>query len=107
MSTYEPKGFKDIFDSPLGQDIWKYLNSQQAKERMELTSQLGHPAAEGIGDKLLEQLGEEVKVDRVKQATGHMIRFVMEELGYQLVQRSVKCRKKTEVYVYASRYEKV
>jgi len=107
MDTYNSKGFKDIFDSPLGQQIWNYLNSKGAKELMELTSQLGHPAAEGIGDKLLDQFGVGVKEDRVKQATGHMIRHVMEGIGYELVQRSVKCRKKTEVFVYASRYDKV
>ena len=106
MENYQAQSFKDVFDSLLGQEIWKYLNSEDAKIRMELTSDLGHPAAEGIGDILLKKLGEEVKQDRVKQATGHMIKHVMEQYGYELVQRSVKCRKKTEVFVYASRYEK-
>lgn len=106
MEAYNPKSFKDIFESVLGQQIWNYLNSKEGKDRMELTTQLGHPAAEGIGDKLLEQFGEQVKEDRVKQATGHMIRHIMEELGYQHVQRSVKCRMKKEVYTFASRYKK-
>ncbi len=103
---YDPKNFKNIFESTLGQQIWTYLNSEQAKERMVLTTQLGHPALEGVGDKLLEQFGVGVKDDSVKKATGHMARFVMEELGYVLVQRNVQCRKKTEVFSRAARYGK-
>ena len=106
MTTYEPKGFRDIFDSPLGQNIWKYLNSIEGINRMILTSELGHPAAEGIGDKLIEQFGEDVKIDRIKQATGHMIKNVMENNGFVHKQKSVSCRKKTEVFVFASRYER-
>jgi hypothetical protein len=61
---------------------------------MELTSQVGHPANEGIGDKLPDQFGIEVKIGCIKQATCQMIRYVMDEIEYILVQRSVKCRKK-------------
>ncbi|MBW6533945.1 MAG: hypothetical protein K0B11_02970 [Mariniphaga sp.] len=103
---YNPQSFKDIYESPLGQKIWNYLNSKEGKDRMILTTELGHPAAEGIGDKLLEQFGDDVKQDRVKQATGHMIRHIMEDLGFHHAQKSVKCRMKTEVFTYASRYKK-
>jgi hypothetical protein len=103
---YNPRNFKNVFESEIGKNIWSYLNSDNGKERMILTTQLGHPAAEGIGDKLLEKCGEGVKVDNVKQATGHMIRHVMEEMGYKHNQRSVQCRKKTEVFSKASRYIK-
>ena len=103
---YDPKGFKDIFESDLGQKIWDYLTTDEAWARLELTTQLGHPAAEGIGDKLLEHFGNIVKEDRNKQAIGHMIRPIMEHHGYDLVQKGVRCRKKTEVFVFASRYGK-
>lgn len=106
MEAYNPQSFKDVFDSILGQNILNYLISEDAKVRLVLTSQLGHPAAEGIGDVLLDQFGDEVRTDRVKQAIGHMIRYVMEGNGYHLAQRSVKCRRKTELFVYATRYEK-
>jgi len=106
METYRPKTFKDVFDTDLGQSIWSYLNSEDAKVRMILTSQLGHPAAEGIGDVILDHFGDEVKTDRVKQAIGHMIRHVMERYSYHLDQRGVPCRKKTELFFYASRYKK-
>lgn len=103
---YDPKGFKDIFETKLGQKIWDYLNTDEAWVRLELTTQLGHPAAEGIGDKLLEMFGDDVKEDRVKQAIGHMIRPIMIFHGYSLKQKGVRCRKKTELFRYASRYGK-
>jgi len=112
MENYNPKGFAKIFESELGQGCWKYLNSEDAKIRMVLATELGHPAAEGIGDKILELFGDELKKntkeekDRIKQAIGHMIRYVMEGYGYHLDQRSVPCRKKTELFIFASRYKK-
>ncbi len=104
--NYDPKGFGDIFNTNLGKKIWDYLNSEDAWIRLELTTQLGHPAVEGIGDKLLDQFGQQIKEDRVKQAIGHMVRAIMEYHGYHLTQKGVRCRKKKEVFVFASRYSK-
>ncbi len=112
MENYNPKGFTKIFESEFGQGCWKYLNSEDAKIRMVLATELGHPAAEGIGDKILERFGDEFikntkeENDRIKQAIGHMIRYIMESYGYKLAQRSVPCRKKTELFIFASRYKK-
>jgi len=101
-----PKGFNDIYSSAAGIDIWDFLNTEEIWFRLELTTQLGHPAAEGVGDKLLEKFGIVVKEDRMKQAIGHMIRPIMEANGYTLEKQGVPCRKKKEVFVYASRYKK-
>jgi len=111
IEDYKPKGFGDIFNIPLGQKIWKFLNTEDIWIRLELTTQLGHPAVEGIGDKLLEHFSNELKkddlhTDRLKQAIGHMVRFIMESHGYKLKQKGVRCRKKTELFVFASRYGK-
>jgi hypothetical protein len=110
-TNYEPKGFGDIYTTPLGKKIWKFLNTEYIWIRLELTTQLGHPAVEGIGDKLLENFGNELKkddlhTDRLKQAIGHMVRYIMESHGYKLKQKGVRCRKKTELFVFASRYGK-
>ena len=105
-ANYEPKGFGDIFNTTLGQQIWDYLNSEDVWIRLELTTELGHPAVEGIGDKLLVKFGEKVKEDRMKQAIGHMVRAIMEFHGYDLDKKGVRCRKKTEVFVFAAKYKK-
>jgi hypothetical protein len=103
---YDAKSFKDIFNSSLGQEIWHYLKSEEVIGKMILTTQLGHPAAEGIGDILLDKFGIQIKEDRIKRAIGHMIKHIMDENGYKHAQRSVRCRKKTELFTFASRYEK-
>ena len=103
---YNPQQFRKTFESKLGQEIWNYLNSDEAKIRMKISTELGHTAAEIVGKKLLEKFGDKVKNDRVKQSTGHMIRYIMKELGYNLVKRNVKCKLST-VFTFASRYETV
>ena len=104
---YKPgKFFSGFFNTDLGKGIIRYLITTKAKERMILTTELGHPAAEGIGDILLERFGDEVKNNQAKQATGHLIKTIMEHEGFHVAQRSVRCRKKTEVFSFASRYEK-
>lgn len=104
--NYKPKGFSDIFNASPGKEIWEYLNTDDIWIRLELTTQLGHPAVEGIGDKLLEKFGEKVHEDRMKQAIGHMVRAIMEAHGYELDIKGVRCRKKTELFVFAARYRK-
>jgi hypothetical protein len=103
---YNPKSFGDIYETPLGKEIWEFLNTEIIWQRLELATELGHPAVEGIGDKLLEKFGEPLRQDRMKQAIGHMVRAIMEANGYILKSKGVKCRKKTELFVYASCYEK-
>jgi hypothetical protein len=108
--NYDPKSFSDIFDTELGKKIWEYLNSEEAWVLLKLTTDLGHPAAEGIGDRLLEKFKlpppDTKERDRIKQAIGHMIRPIMEANGYELVQKGAKCRMKLELFSYASRYAK-
>ena len=109
MSTiiYDPKGFGDIFASPLGQAIWQFLNTEEIWVLLKLATELGHPAVEAIGDKLIDKFGDAVKdPPRIKQAIGHMVRPIMEFHGYDLVQKGVRCRKKTELFVFAAKYAK-
>ena len=106
-ATYNPKSFGDIFEKQLGKDVWDFLNTDRIWDRLELATDLGHPAAEGIGDKLLEEFGDSVRNERMKQAIGHMVRSIMEANGYILEAKGLKCRKKTDLFVYASRYGKL
>jgi hypothetical protein len=88
--AYAPGSFKDIFGTPLGQRLWPCLNEPTNVSRMTTATQLGRPAAEGVEDVLLEQFGEAVFEDRVKQMIGHMIRQVMEANGYVIDTQNVK-----------------
>lgn len=109
-TTYEAGTFKDIYSLPIGKEIWNFLNSDKIWDKLEITTYLGHPAAEGIGDNLLEEFPvyfaeNAVNRDRLKQTVGHMIRQIMEANGYILVQKSVKCRI-NKLFNVASRYRK-
>ena len=108
--TYIPGTFSDIYSLPIGKEIWDFLNSDKIWDRLELTTYLGHPAAEGVGDMLLEKFPVDFgnasrHKKRIRQAVGHMIRQVMEANGYKVVQDSVKCRINS-VFSVAARYAK-
>ena len=107
---YDPKGFKDFYESDLGKRVWEYLKTDFIFELMRLATELNRPAAEGIGDKLIEEFGSEVdnvNNHRIKQSIGHMIRAIMESRGYKHLKSGVSCRKKNELFKNASKYGKI
>jgi hypothetical protein len=90
IPAYSPGHFEALAYSPLGQELWPFLNDPQTCIRMQTATDLGRPAVEGIEEQLLERFGEQLLDDRVKQMIGHMTRQVMERLGYQIDQQDVK-----------------
>lgn len=114
IREYKPKVFSDIFNDEtenglVGKEIWNFLNTEEIWWRLELTTQLEHPAVEGIGDKLIEKFSDVLikdnpKRDRYKQMIGHMVKVIMNEHGYVIWQKGVKCRKKKELFVLATKY---
>ena len=109
-TTYIPGTFGDIYSLPIGKDIWGFLNTDKVWDMLEHTTYLRHPAAEGVGDLLLATFpnyfsGSSLGRDRLKQATGHMIRQIMEANGYELEKYKVKCHI-NKLFVYAARYTK-
>jgi hypothetical protein len=110
-TTYIPGTFADIYSRQIGKDIWQLLNTEQVWLTLELTTYLKHPAAEGIGDIILEKFPNDFvqhspRYHRLKQCVGHMIRQVMEANGYEMDKPKVKCHI-NKVFVYAARYRKV
>lgn len=107
---YDPKGFKDFYESELGTRVWEYLNTEEIFQLMRLATEFNKPAAEGIGDKLIEKFGNEVdnvNNHRIKQGIGHMIRPIMEHHGYKHLKSGVPCTKKNELFKNASKYGKI
>ena len=90
IPAYSPGHFEGSAQSPLGQELWPFLNDPKTCIRLQTATDLGRPAVEGIEEQLLEKFGEQVLDDRVKQMIGHMTRQVMERLGYQIDQQDVK-----------------
>lgn len=106
MISYIPHHFSDLFKSKLGGEIWKFLTEWDNIIRMETASKLGHPAVEAIGNEMITVFGKkQVKENRVKQMTGHMIRQILEDSGYVIHQQRVRCRKQ-ELFTSGTRYKK-
>lgn len=87
---YRPGKFSDLSELSLGKALWNFLIKEENIIRMETAVELGKPAAEAVAKRLLEEFGDDVKVNRVKQMIGHMIRQIMENMGYQLDSQNVK-----------------
>lgn len=108
MSQYNPPNlFKKTFNSVMGQLIWSIVNRQYVISLFKLASDQDRPAAEAIGVILLQEVGNGVKDDLVKKATGNMIKHVMEENGYKHKKYNVPCSKNQGVFSTASIYKKV
>lgn len=105
--TYDPKNFRDIFNTPMGQKVFRLLSSEPYFEEMrKATDKYRLPAVAAIGDDLLAELGEDVKQPRMKQFCGHAVRYIMESRGYILDAQRIRitCDK---VFVSGSRYKKL
>jgi hypothetical protein len=105
MDHFDAGRFSDIHDSKLGREILKFLNEHDNVIRLETASELGRPALEPLGDRMIDRFGEAVKVDRVKQFIGFATRQVMEAHGFQLDAQGVKVRV-GDLFTVASRYRR-
>jgi hypothetical protein len=106
MNNFDAGRFSDIHDSKVGKDVLKFLTDHDNIIRMETASELGRPALEPLGDRMIDRLGDAVKADRVKQFIGFAARQVMESQGFQLDAQGVKIRV-GELFTVASRYRRV
>lgn len=90
---YDPANFKEMGEGIIGQALWNWLRRADNVVRMEAASYLERAAVEPLGPVLLQEFGEDVAEDRIKQMIGHMVRQVLEALGYELVQKGMTVSK--------------
>jgi hypothetical protein len=104
MLVYNPEKFASLYASELGQKLWAFLILSENVARLETASTLSKPAVEGIAEPLLEAFREDVLADRVKQMIGHMVRQILEQLGWVLDQGDVKVQ--SVPFMKAARYRR-
>jgi hypothetical protein len=104
MKAYEPGRFSSTFQSGGGGEIWAFLNRSDNIVRMETATYLSRPAAEPLSPLLLEQFGDRIAEDRMKQMVGHMIRQILEHRGYRLDRSNVRITSKGNIFTSATRY---
>lgn len=102
---YNPGRFISTYENENGQAIWDFLNLPENIIRMETASYLKKPAVTPLSVGLLNEFGETIKVDRMKQMIGHMVRQIMENKGYRLDQSHVKITIKNNIFGSGSKYK--
>lgn len=104
MQQYEPGRFGSTYESAGGAEIWEFLNRSDNVVRMETATYLSRPAVEPLSPVLVQDLGERVTEDRMKQMIGHMVRQVMEKRGYRIDRSNVRTSTKDNIFTSATRY---
>lgn len=104
MKDFKAGSFSDIYETKMGKDLWKLLNSDEIFIRLETTSYLRRPALEGVQRQLLEEFGDKIREDRWKQMAGKMTRDILEDKGFSLDQSGVRTKIK-DLFTSASRYK--
>lgn len=104
MPDFDPAQFQNEYATPLGQDLWRFLNRDDIFARMETATDLGQPALQAVEDQLLATFGEAVLADRIKQMIGRMVRQVMEGHGFEHVTSDVRLN--SVPFYKASRYRR-
>lgn len=102
---YQSGKYKEIFDSPLGQNIWEYLNSEDAKAKLLDASENGQSVEDVVNDVLFDKFGDNIVDYEVQEAISHMVNFIMKSLGYVLVNRAQHPYKSLLV-IWSCRYKK-
>lgn len=87
--SYDPQNFSDLYKA-VGAPIWDFMRRYDNVIRMETATFLDRAAVEPLGPYLLEEFGNDVNQDRIRQMIGHMARQIMEALGYELERPSLR-----------------
>ncbi len=104
MYVYNPEKFASLSKSAIGRKLWEFLTKATTVACLESASNVGKPAVEGISDALLNEFGEEVLANRVKQMIGHMVRQILEQNDWVFDQGDVKVQ--SVPFIKAARYRR-
>lgn len=81
---YDPQNFRDLFETEFGTSVWMFLIRPDNVIRMETASFLERAAVEPLAPGLVAEFGRDIAQDRIKQMIGHMVRQIMEAVGYEI-----------------------
>ena len=103
--AYDAQNFRDLAETPLGQEIWAFLKTRDNLTRMETATFLDRAAVEPIAPCLARNFGSEIAQDRLKQMIGHMTRQIMEALGYEIDRQGLRITRES-LFTTATRYRR-
>jgi hypothetical protein len=76
----------------VGTALWAFLTEADNILRLRTAASVGRPAVEGLSDALIAEFGHEINEPRVKQVIGHMVKQIMDALGYEVDRPRVRTR---------------
>lgn len=117
-TSFKSKLFPDLYSSQKGMAIWNFLNESESIIRMQAVSDVGKPALLAIEDSLIRNFGiiekdaknyisdvEKSKNDSLKRMIGAMVRQVLEQNDYMLINKSVRVTN-SKLFFSAALYKK-
>ena len=104
--NYNSGPFRNVYHTPLGRKLWKFLNRASTIRQMQNASDGGRPAVEPLGAPLLAQFGSQAGEDRIKQMIGHMVKQVLERNGYEWVRYGGSVRPSGRPFTSGSLYKR-
>jgi len=103
----DPGSFRDIFETQLGQDIFKLMVQHDSLLQLKTGGFYGCVAVESLSRKLLDAFGDKVRAPRIKRFIGFMGRKIMQQLGFRIESRDIKIRDKVLFVSRGASYEYV
>jgi hypothetical protein len=91
LGPYRAGHFKHV-PADVESRLWALLSSQENIVRLETAVAMRRPAVEGISDTLVSEFGSEINHPGVKQVIGHMVKQIMDALGYEVDRPRVRTR---------------
>lgn len=101
---YDPQNFRDLFESDLGASVWNFLIRPDNVIRMETASFLERAAVEPLAPGLVAEFGSDIAQDRIKQMIGHMVRQIMEKVGYEIDRSGLRITRES-LFSSGARYQ--
>lgn len=88
--NYVPQNFRDLAETPMGIELWRYLKQHDNLVRMETATWLERPAVEPLAPGLVAEFGDNIRDDRTKQMIGHMTKQILGAMGYEIDRSSLR-----------------
>jgi hypothetical protein len=88
---YNARHFQHL-PGAVGAKLWEFLTRGESIVRLQTAASMGRPPVEGLANVLIAEFGHEIAAPAVKQVIGHMVKQIMEALGYEVHKRRAKAR---------------
>ena len=105
MVAFDGAEFGAFGQSRVARSLWKFLNQRDQVVRLEVASELGHAAVDGVVIDMERKFDTSLRDKRTKQMVGAMIKRVLESRGWRVGEKGIRVRLGRRFSV-AARYHK-